>query len=74
MRRRHILVAPFGGPAVASPATVAPSAVAAVAAVAEHMHGNKGNADQYPNPILRKPFHFAILTVAVQMTRPPVAR
>jgi hypothetical protein len=51
------LVASRGRPAVRSvvvstmPAMPTMSSMAAVAAVAEHMHGDEGDADQYPDPI-----------------------
>jgi len=56
VRGRCILVAPFCGFAAGTPvagATAAMSSMTAVPSMTEHVHGNKGDSDQHPKPILR---------------------
>jgi hypothetical protein len=49
--RRSIVLETFGGSATRSLLTSAAASMAAMPAVAEHVHGDEGNADKYPHPI-----------------------
>tara|TARA_R110000787_G_scaffold20785_56_gene61858 strand:+ start:3661 stop:3918 length:258 start_codon:yes stop_codon:yes gene_type:complete len=42
---------------VAAGFSVITVAMATVSTMAKHMQGDKGGSNQYPNPVLRKPFH-----------------
>jgi len=48
---------------------IAMPAMSTVTAVAEHMHRDHPDAEQHPNPVLRKPFHDLLLC---QITMPVV--
>jgi hypothetical protein len=49
--RRSIVFATFSGSATRSLLTSAAASMAAMPAVAEHVHGDEGYGDEYPNPI-----------------------
>jgi hypothetical protein len=53
MACHSIVVAPVGGRTAGSPLVSAVAAVPAMpsVAMAEHVHGDEGNGDQYPDPV-----------------------
>lgn len=80
VRGRCILVAPFCGFAAGTRVAGAAAAMSSMTAVppmttmAKHVHGNKGDSDQHPKPILRKPFHGVAPSSVVQAARRGPAR